>query len=161
MPENIKIGIADMNVVKAPDTITTIGLGSCIGIAIRDPALKIGGMVHIMLPDSNSVKSNSQIAKFADTGIPELVKLLEAKGCSRSRLEAKIAGGSQMFAFQNKNEMLGIGQKNAIASKEALKKLGIPLKAEDTGGSYGRTVTYDPGTGAYEVKSVGKDTKII
>ena len=161
MAEDIKIGIADLAVVKPPNTVTTIGLGSCVGIAIRDSVLKIGGLVHVMLPDSNAVKSNTNVAKFADTGIPELVKQLEKQGCIRSRMEAKIAGGAQMFAFQNKNEMLGIGAKNVEASKIALKKLGIPLKAEDCGENYGRTVTFFPDTGRYEVKAVGKSTKSI
>lgn len=161
MGVNIKIGIADINVVSPPDTITTIGLGSCVGIAIRDKVLKIGGLVHVMLPDSSAVKSNGNLAKFADTGVPELVRMLEEKGCKRSRMEAKIAGGAQMFAFQNKSEMLGIGVRNVEFSKEALKKLGIPLISEDCGENYGRTVTYNPETGEYEVKAVGKETKII
>ena len=161
MAENIKIGIADMNVVKPPNTITTIGLGSCVGIAIRDPFLKVGGLVHVMLPDSSQVKSNTNLCKFADTGIPELVKKLESLGCIRSRMEAKIAGGAQMFAFQNKSEMLGVGERNVEASIATLKKLGIALKAQDTGNNYGRTVTYFPADGSYEIKAVGKETKYI
>lgn len=161
MADSIKIGIADMNIVSPPDTICTIGLGSCVGIAIRDKSLKIGGLIHIMLPDSGSIKSNSNILKFADSGIPELVKQLEAKGCTRSRMEAKIAGGAQMFSFQNKSELLGIGARNIEASKAALKNLGIPLISEDCGANYGRTVTYNPATGEYEVRAVGREVKII
>lgn len=161
MADSIKIGIADMNIVTPPNKIATIGLGSCVGIAIRDTVLKTGGLVHVMLPDSTQVKSNHNIAKFADTGIPALVKQLEAAGCKRTRMEAKIAGGAQMFAFQNKTELLGIGQRNVEASKAALKALGIPLKAEDCGENYGRTVEYDPATGDYEVKAVGKAVKVI
>lgn len=161
MGQNIKIGIADLNVVSPPDTISTIGLGSCVGIAIWDPVLKMAGLVHVMLPDSTAVKSNSNIAKFADTGIPELVRMMEAKGCKKRNMVAKIAGGAQMFAFQNKSELLGIGDRNVAASKEALKKLGIPLKSEDCGDTYGRTVTFYPENGQYEIKAVGKDVKII
>lgn len=161
MSENIKIGIADMNIVRPPDVIMTIGLGSCIGIAIRDTGTKIGGLVHIMLPDSTAVRSNSNVAKFADTGIVELVNRMEKAGASRSRMEAKIAGGAQMFAFQNKNEMLGVGQKNIAATRETLKKLGIPIKSEDVGENYGRTVVYYPDTGKYEIRAVGKPVKFI
>ena len=71
MGEVIKVGMADLNICKAPDTITTLGLGSCIGIALLDPVTKIGGLAHIMLPDSTKMKNNSNIAKFADTGIVE------------------------------------------------------------------------------------------
>ncbi len=161
MPNSIKIGIADMSIVKAPDTVITIGLGSCVGIAIRDPVLKIGGLIHVMLPDSTLVKSSPVIAKFADTGIPELVRQMELMGCKRSRMEAKIAGGAQMFSFQNKSELLGIGDRNVECSKIALRKLGIPIKSSDTGSNYGRTVEFHPDTGAYEIKAVGKETIII
>lgn len=161
MADSIKVGIADMNIVSPPDTITTIGLGSCVGIAIRDTVLKKGGLVHVMLPDSTQVKSNQNLAKFADTGIPELVKKLESIGCNKRNMEAKIAGGAQMFSFQNKTELLGIGDRNVQASKNALKALGIPLKAEDCGENFGRTVIFNPANGEYEVRAVGKPSKII
>jgi chemotaxis protein CheD len=161
MAETIKVGIADMNVVLPPDAIMTIGLGSCVGIAIRDKTSKIGGLVHIMLPSSLEVKSNANIAKFADTGIPELVKRLEAKGAVRSRMVAKIAGGARMFAFQSKSELSAVGERNVEATKKVLADLHIPIIAEDTGENYGRTVTFFPETGDYEIKAVGKPLKMI
>ncbi len=161
MAETIKVGIADMNVVLPPDAIMTIGLGSCVGIAIRDKTSKIGGLVHIMLPSSLEVKSNANIAKFADTGIPELVKRLEAKGAMRSRMVAKIAGGARMFAFQSKSELSAVGERNVEATKKVLAELRIPIIAEDTGENYGRTVTFFPETGDYEIKAVGKPLKMI
>ncbi len=161
MAETIKVGIADMNVVLPPDAIMTIGLGSCVGIAIRDKTSKIGGLVHIMLPSSLEVKSNANIAKFADTGIPELVKRLEAKGAVRSRMVAKIAGGARMFAFQSKSELSAVGERNVEATKKVLADLRIPIIAEDTGENYGRTVTFFPETGDYEIKAVGKPLKMI
>lgn len=161
MAENIKVGIADMNVVSPLDSITTIGLGSCVGIAIWDRMNKIAGLIHIMLPDSTQVKSNSNIAKFADTGIPELVRKMEAAGARKSNMIAKLAGGAQMFSFQNKSELLGIGDRNVAASQETLAKLGIPIVSMDVGSNCGRTVTLNPENGEYEVKSVGKDIKII
>ncbi len=161
MAETFKVGIADLNVCSAPNMITTIGLGSCVGIAIRDPALGIGGLVHIMLPDSTQIAGSSNLAKFADTGIAELVRLMERRGCSRWRMEAKIAGGAQMFAFRSKTELAGVGMRNVEASKSKLKELGIPLKAEDTGKDYGRTVVYYPENGNYEIRAVGKSVIII
>ena len=161
MPTTVKVGIADLNVVKPPDMITTIGLGSCVGIAIRDEQAKIGGLVHVMLPNSKEVKSNENKAKFADTGIPELVSRLERMGCVRRRMVAKIAGGATMFAFQSKSELTGVGDRNVAATKATLKALGIPIRAEDTGANYGRTVTFDPATGNYEIKAVGKPVKVI
>ena len=86
MGATIKVGMADLNVCKAPDAITTLGLGSCIGIAVYDPVTKIGGLAHIMLPDSTKIRNNSNIAKFADTGIEELIRKVTAAG-NKERVE--------------------------------------------------------------------------
>lgn len=118
MSRVIKVGMADLNICVSPDSITTLGLGSCVGIAIRDPVTKIGGLAHVMLPDSTQIRNNSNIPKFADTGITELVKRMTAKGANPSRMVAKIAGGAQMFSFQNKSEMVRIGERNVEAAKE-------------------------------------------
>lgn len=157
----IKVGMADLNVCVSPDSITTLGLGSCVGIAIRDPVTKIGGLAHIMLPDSSSIRNNTNIPKFADTGIEELVRRVVAKGASRTRLVAKIAGGAQMFAFQSKNDMTRVGERNVEASKQKLAQLKIPILAEDTGKNYGRTVIFYPETGDYVIRAVGKPESVI
>lgn len=161
MAEIIKVGMADLNVCAAPDVLTTLGLGSCVGVALRDPVTKIGGLAHVMLPDSTKIKNNSNIYKFADTGIEELVRQLENKGASRSRLVAKIAGGAQMFAFQNKSDMVRVGENNVLASKAKLQEMKIPLLAEDTGKDYGRTVIFYPENGDFIIRSVGKPEKKI
>ena len=157
----IKVGMADLKTAKAPDTLTTLGLGSCIGIALWDSTTKIGGLAHIMLPDSTKIRNNSNLAKFADTGIVELVRQMEALGVPRRRLVAKIAGGAKMFEVSGTTSVGNIGEKNAIASKKALKELGIPILAEDTGLNYGRTVELDCSNGAYIIKAVGKSIKTI
>lgn len=161
MSETIKVGMADLQVCVSPDSVTTLGLGSCVGIAIRDPVNKIGGLAHIMLPDSTQIRNNSNIPKFADTGISELVRQMVAKGAKQSRMVAKIAGGAQMFAFQNKSEMVRIGDRNVEATKKKLAELKIPILAEDTGDSYGRTVIFYPETGDFVIKAVGKEIRVI
>lgn len=157
----IKVGMADLNICKAPDVITTLGLGSCIGLVLYDPVTKVGGMVHYMLPDSTMVRNNSNIAKFGDTGIRELVKRVVAAGANRTRLVAKIAGGAKMFEVSGLSEIGNIGARNAEAAKKILKELGIRLIAEDTGLNYGRTVELHCDTGEFYIKSVGKPVKII
>lgn len=157
----IKVGMADLNVCMAPDALTTLGLGSCVGIVLYDSLSKIAGMVHVMLPDSTKIRNNENIAKFADTGIDALIDKLLQIGANRNRLNAKIAGGAQMFAFSANSEMLRIGERNVEASKAKLQSLGIRILAEDTGLNYGRTIEFYPNTGDLHVKSVGKPLKVI
>lgn len=161
MSKMIKIGMADLNVCKSPDALTTLGLGSCVGIVLYDSGIKVGGMVHIMLPDSTQIKKNENLAKFADTGIDTLIKKMLELGAKRSALTAKIAGGAQMFAFNSNNDMLRIGERNVEASKAKLKALRIPILAEDTGLDYGRTIEFYTETGDLLIKSVGKPKKVI
>lgn len=151
-----KIGMAELDVCSAPDAITTLGLGSCIGCVIYDPSTKICGMVHVMLPDSTKIRQNETIAKFGDTGVRELLRVVLEAGAKRTSLVAKIAGGSQMFAFKTDNEMLRVGERNADAVEKALRELGIPLVAKDTGGNVGRTVEFYPETGEFVIKCIGK-----
>lgn len=157
----IKVGMADLKICLPPDGVTTLGLGSCVGIALRDPQTKIGGLAHIMLPDSTSMKNNSNIYKFADTGINELIRLMSAKGAMKSRMVAKIAGGAQMFSFKGDSEAARVGERNVEATKAHLKKLGIPILAEDTGNTYGRTVVFYPESGAYIIRAIGKPERTI
>ena len=161
MPELIKVGMADYKVGRAPDTLISYGLGSCIGISLYDPQTKIGGLLHIMLPDSNQSRANENRAKVAGTGIADILNELIRRGAAKSRLVAKLAGGSQMFAFANASDIMRVGLRNASASKEILKKLSIPIVGEDTGGNYGRTVQIDLSTGVYKVKTIDKGDKEI
>lgn len=161
MGEIIRVGMADLNICKSPDVITTLGLGSCIGLVFYDPVAKVGGMVHYMLPDSTQMRNNTNIAKFADTGIDELLRRVLMAGANRSRLVAKIAGGAKMFEVSGMSNVGNIGERNTIAAKNKLKELNIRLIAEDTGLNYGRTVELHCETGEYYIKSVGKPLKII
>ena len=162
MSEMIKVGMADLKTCVSPNSVITLGLGSCVGIAIRDPLTKIGGLAHIMLPDSKAMMNGCQnIAKFADTGIVELVNRMVRAGANRTRMVAKIAGGAKMFEVTGTDTIGSIGEKNALASKKKLRELGIRLLAEDTGLNYGRTVELHCDTGEYYIKSVGKPLKII
>lgn len=154
MAEIIKVGMADLKVCKAPDALTTLGLGSCVGIAMWDTSSGVGGLSHIMLPDSTKIKNNSNIYKFADSAIDELIRQLVDKGAARSRLKGKIVGGASMFAFQSQNEAMQVGKANVEAVRNKLRKEGIPLIAEDTGGSRGRTIVFYPQTGKIMIRTV-------
>ena len=144
----VKVGIADMNIVKAPDLIRTSGLGSCVGVVLYDPLQKIAGLAHVMLPDSSLAKNGSlNLAKYADTAVKELVSVLVKQGARKPSLKAKIAGGAQMFQFSSGSEMMRIGPRNVEAVKKQLSDLHIILVGEDVGGNSGRTIEFDPKTG--------------
>ena len=161
MGVTIKVGMADLKIAKAPDLLTTLGLGSCIGLTLYEPVSKVGGLVHYMLPDSTKLKNNTNIAKFGDTGIRELYKQVVANGANPRRLVAKIAGGAKMFEVSGLSNVGNVGERNAEEAVLILKELNVPLIARDTGLNYGRTVVLDCSTGDYLIKSVGKPEKTI
>ncbi|MBE3595447.1 MAG: chemotaxis protein CheD [Hydrogenibacillus sp.] len=148
----IRVGIADLAAAAAPGRIRTAGLGSCVGIVLYDGRHKIGGMAHIMLPDSGQARGDVQAAKFADTAVPELIRRMEALGAHRSRLVAKLAGGAHMFQ-QVRSEALKIGERNVEAARAALRAHDIPILAEDTGGTLGRTIELDLEDGTLYVRT--------
>jgi len=162
MGEIIKVGMADWKTCTGADGVTTLGLGSCVGVAIRDPQSGVGGLAHVMLPDSRETSNNTNRAKFADTCITDMVADMVKRGANISRMVAKIAGGAQMFAFGSaKSDMVRVGERNVAACKKKLQELNIRLLAEDTGDNYGRTVIFYPSSGEYTIKAVGKPEKII
>ncbi|MBW8350518.1 chemotaxis protein CheD [Bacillus sp. IITD106] len=152
----VRVGIADMKIVKSPDKIRTSGLGSCVGVVVYDKQLNIAGLAHIMLPDSALARGDKAInkAKFANTALKEMTRILISKGASITRLKAKIAGGAQMFHFSSQNDQMRIGPRNIEAVKKELKSLNIQLVAEDTGGHSGRTIEFDTETCMLQIKTV-------
>lgn len=161
MSTMIKVGMADLKVVEFPDALTTLGLGSCVGICLYDASSKVTGMAHIMLPSSKAIRKNENVAKFADTAIVELIQQMEDKGAKKNRISAKIAGGAQMFSFTSANETMKIGERNAEAVKIILKEMGIPLKSDETGGNFGRTIEFFSENGKLIIKTAGKGIKEI
>lgn len=160
----VRVGIADMNVVSAPDLIRTSGLGSCVGVVIYDQYRELGGLAHVMLPDSSLSKNDTRplnLAKFADTAVKELVGRLVKLGARQSVLKAKIAGGAQMFQFTSNSDMMRIGPRNVEAVKKQLSFLQISLVGEETGGNNGRTIEFDPKTGILSIKTVNKGTTYL
>lgn len=156
-----KVGMADLRVVKHPGSLTTLGLGSCIGICLYDPTTKTIGMAHIMLPSSKTIKNNQNVAKFADTAIIKLIDDMKKEGANTRRLVSKIAGGSQMFKFSSGNDMMKIGQRNAEAVREILKENKIPILADDTGGNFGRTIEFYSENGNLLIKTIGHGVKEV
>ena len=151
----LSVGISEVKAVRAPERLRTV-LGSCVGIAIFDSQSGVGGLAHVMLPESNA--STDTPGKFADTGTDLLVQQVLAAGAVRNRLRAKIAGGATMFGPESNT---GIGRKNAEAVINRLAHHNIGLLATDLGGSKGRRMSLDPSTGDVEVQFIGQEPRVL
>src|ERR1700760_4164766 len=104
------------------DVLVSLGLGSCIGLALLDRRLGVGGLAHVVLPASTSNGSPNPL-KYADPAVPELVRRVVALGGRRSLLEAALVGGASMFVASSSG--LEVGQRNEAAVREQLSKLRI------------------------------------
>ena len=155
----LTVGIADMKIGQGECELVTYALGSCIGLCFHDPRMKLGALLHIMLP-INMETGRAHPLKYADTGIKETLKQLEARGASKSRLTVQIAGGAKMFEVSG-GSLGNIGQRNIESVRLNLKKEGIRLLKEDTGGCVARTLLFDVSTGLGCVRSYGKPELII
>lgn len=160
MSDELVVGISDMKITRAPQELISYALGSCVGICIIDKVKRIAGMIHIMLP-SSSIGDNVNAFKYADTGIPEMVKQMEKLGCLRAHMTAKIAGGAKMFEIKSTSTIGNIGERNIIASKEILNKLNIKLISQDVGANYGRTIIFNSESGELKIKSFAKNIVVI
>lgn len=154
MEDTIVVGMADINITRSPGKLMTLGLGSCVGVIIYDMMNKVGGMAHVMLPSCPPGSDPKNKAKFADTAIEELTRSIIANGAKRTNLKAKLAGGAHMFSGVNNNDIMQIGARNVAMCRKLLTNNGIPLISEDTGGTCGRTITFDVNTGSLQVRSV-------
>lgn len=157
--KEIKVGIGDFNIAMPPDKLITLGLGSCVGIALIDSVNMLAGLAHIMLPESKNFTSQSNPNKFADIAIPALVERMLKMGANRRNFKAKIAGGASMFSFADKNSIMDIGNRNSKAVKIVLKNMGIPIISEDLGGNSGRTMIVEISTGKVYIRTVGQGIK--
>lgn len=146
---------------RAPAIISTLGLGSCLGITLYDRANKIGGMVHIMLPTLTNSSRDTNKAKFADSGILDLYEAMQRKGAAKKGMVAKVAGGAHMFSNSTRSDVIKVGQRNAVSARGVLRSLKIPIVAEDIGGTYGRTIELDMDNGNLLVKTIGHGIKTI
>lgn len=157
----IQVGIADYKIARLPGRLITLGLGSCVGVTLYDPIHKVGGLLHVMLPDSTQFNNVNKPAKFADLGIPLMIEEMKKMGVIVSRLEAKLVGGAQMFSGLDNKLNLNIGLRNTEKSREMLKNLGIPILAQEVGGNRGRTMILDTTTGEVLIRTLGNKMKVI
>ena len=156
------VGIAELKTAVAGETLASLGLGSCVAVAIYDRNMRIGALAHVMLPSKESGKrrEGENMLKYADVAVPEALSLLENRGCSRIFMEAKIAGGACMFDLYRENQS-DVGSRNVAAVRQILADLKIPVAGADTGGDKGRSVELRTESGEFLVRTVRGTEKAI
>ena len=157
---DVRVKVADYAVRRGGDIIATIGLGSCVAIALYDPETQTGGLAHILLPSMSMSRETSNPAKFPETIVPIMLAEMRALGAS-ARITAKIAGGASMFGQLVNGTGINVGERNIVATREALAAAKIPLVAEDTGLDYGRSVYFHLSDGRVEVRSLKKGDRVL
>ena len=158
----IHVGIGQVRVARSPARLVCVGLGSCVALALWDSSTRIGGMAHIMLPDSRMGNRKNGIlpGKFADTATKAIIEEMKMHGTNQYVTIAKIAGGANMFKNVSL-DMKDIGRGNVIAVKKALSDFHIRLIAEDTGGNLGRTVELNIDNGDMIIRTIRGKTITI
>jgi chemotaxis protein CheD len=155
------VRVADLNVGGADDVLVTVGLGSCVAIVLHDAVARVGGLAHILLPSPALSRDTSNPAKFPQLAIPRLLELMAARGASSKRMAARIVGGASMFANLAPAGTIQMGERNVVATRQALGGAGLPLVAEAVGGDFGRTVRLFVADGRVEVSSVAHGTQVL
>jgi len=158
---NIIVGVSDMKVSNdAEASLITYSLGSCIGVAIYDPIVRVGGLLHFMLPDSNldKAKAERNPYMFADTGIPALFKSTYKLGAEKKRVRVVVVGGAQVL---DQKGFFNIGKRNHMAVRKIFWKNKVMVDYEDVGGNVNRTIRVDIGNGDIWVKVFGQEYKKV
>ena len=157
----IVVGIAELATSDQEDTtLATYSLGSCIGVSIYDPKLKVGGLLHVMLPDSSidPLKATSKPAMFVDTGLPNLFRAATELRADKDRVEICVVGGAQIM---DSSGVFNIGKRNYEALVSSLKEQGLHIHAEQVGGYVSRSMSLRLATGEVRLKVAGHGDEII
>ncbi|MDY6911140.1 MAG: chemotaxis protein CheD [Chloroflexota bacterium] len=156
----IVANLGEIHISNAPEVVLScLGVGSCIALCIYDPQVKVGGIAHIVLPNSNGKPKDAKGAtKYADIAVPHLLNMIRESGALRSRLQIKLAGGSQMFVGGSASSF-NTGENNYESVKQVLADEALKISAADVGGNKGRTIRLSVATGRVTVKTVGGEEK--
>jgi len=155
------VAVADWAADRGDALLVALGLGSCVAVAVYDAETAVGGLLHVLLPSQSLASDRGTPAKFPETGVPFLLDRVRETGATPRRLTARIAGGASMFANLNSPSVSTIGERNVIATREALGRAGVPIVAEDTGKDYGRSVYFFLETGRLEVRSYAHGVRVL
>jgi chemotaxis protein CheD len=159
--KEVIVKVADWAAERGDGVIVTLGLGSCVAIMLHDPQTKTGAMAHVLLPSRSLAHDTSNLAKFPESAVPLLVERLKALGAEPRRLVAKLAGGASMFSQLMTPGTIQMGERNIVASRNALRAASIPIVREAVGGERGRSIRFHVKDGRVEIRSVGADAEVI
>ncbi len=157
----LRVKVADYAVADGTALLVTVGLGSCVAIALHDPQARVGGLAHVLLPSTGMSQDRGNRAKFPSTAVPLLCERMQALGARVGRIRAKIVGGASMFTSLLSSTGLQIGERNVVATRAALERAGIPIVAQEVGGDYGRSVYFHVHDGRLIVKSLRTGNVVI
>jgi chemotaxis protein CheD len=149
-----RVRVAEIVVERAPGTLVALGLGSCVAIVLHDPVAGVGGMAHVLLPSAPPGRTVAAPGRYAQSAIPLLVEQVLAAGADRARLTARLVGGAAMFTNLSAPGIIHVGERNTLAAREALHGQNVRVTGEWIGGDFGRSISYDLGTGVVRVSSV-------
>ena len=155
----IVIRVADLNTGAPGDVLVTYGLGSCVAIILYDPVKRVGGMAHIMLPSRSLARREDVPGKTPQSAVPRLLEQLTALGANSRRITGRLVGGASLFASLSPPGTIQMGERNVVASREALNQNGIPLVGELVGGESGRSVWFHVQDGSVIVRSAANQSE--
>jgi chemotaxis protein CheD len=159
---DVRVKVADYAVRRGPHVLATIGLGSCVAIALYEHESQVGALAHILLPNPAMSRETENPAKFPETIVPIMLQEMRALGtAAAARISAKIVGGASMFGQLANGSGINVGDRNLSATRDVLAAHGIPVVAEDTGLDYGRSVYFHLADGRLEVRSLKKGDRVI
>ena len=166
MTEVFKVGMAESRLAQPPQRLACFGIGSCVCVALYDPQAQVAGLAHSMLPlapaQGLASAAPEEKAKYADSATLYLLECMEKLGAKRQRIFARLVGGATMFSFPGKTQAggeLSLGERNLRAARESLKAQGISVTAEESGGSVGRSIEFDPLDGSLLVRSAWQEIR--
>jgi chemotaxis protein CheD len=138
------------------DVIITHALGSCLGLAVHDPVHGVGGMLHVMMPlsQTNPEKAKANPFMFVDTGVPTFFRSLYKAGAEKAKLIVKVAGGANIHG--STTDRFAIGKKNYIMLKKMLWKNEVMIESEEIGGGDARTMHLEIGSGRVWLSTGGR-----
>ncbi len=153
------VGVAQWAVDRGDAVLVTLALGSCVAVVLYDPVPKVGALLHLLLPSAQMARDRSNPGRFPETAVPLVLAELESAGAERDRLTAWLVGGASMFGPGA--AMIGMGERNVAAARQALAAAHIPVIGEDVLGRHGRSVYFHLEDGRIEVRSVARGTRTL